>query len=278
MQFFCRARGAMAVMALALAACEGPSAIASGVNVAPDTEVAPVGTQPAGAERDTVSVAAKRGGPLGTFRFTMYYVAIEGQHRPGEPAPAAAAEPMLASAVPGNLSGPPDKVTLYEKQGCTPIAEIDRSFARELDLQGTGKLRDGRVLNTSGLCRCPNSPCFFEIEAAWAIGANGRLAPFRSVAIDTRLIELGSLLYIPELDGVRMPGKAPWGGYVHDGCVLADDRGGGIRGHELDLFVAKRGYVNALRRKTRLSKVTVFDGTGWCEKKNGRVRRAAGSI
>jgi 3D (Asp-Asp-Asp) domain-containing protein len=169
-------------------------------------------------------------------------------------------------------------VTLYDKR-CKAIAQVDPAFAKQLDLQGTGKLADGRVLNTSGLCSCPNSPCFMEIKATWAIGANERrLAPFRSVAIDTRLVELGSLLYIPELEGKRMPGKAPWGGYIHDGCVVADDRGGGIRGQELDLFVAKKGYADALWHRTRLKQVTVFDGTGRCERRDGRIRKVPGAI
>ena len=40
--------------------------------------------------------------------------------------------------------------------------------------------------------------------AAWAMGAGGRLSPFRSVAIDTKVIPMGKVLYIPELDGMLM--------------------------------------------------------------------------
>lgn len=268
MQYFCRARLAMVVMVAALAGCEGPSPIASGVSAAPVEAADSVDATDSKAV--PVSAAPARGAELGKFRFTMYYVAIE-RNISDE-------ETTLASGAPDTLSGRPDKVTLYHQKDCEPIARVGRTFAQQLDLQGTGKLRDGRVLNTSGLCKCPNSPCFMEIKAAWAIGANGRLAPFRSVAIDTKLVELGSLLYIPELDGKRMPGKAPWGGYIHDGCVIADDRGGGIQGKKLDLFVAKKGYAQALDRRNRIKQVTVFDGTGWCERKDGRVRKVPGAI
>lgn len=260
--------GALITLALlACAGCEGTSPLVPPTATPVDTTL-----NKDRASRD-VAATPPRGAEIGKFRFTMYYVAVEGRPKKGRQESA-----MLASvsATPDILSGPPDKVTIYHKKDCAPIAEIDREFARTLDIQGTGKLADGRVVNTSGVCRCPNSPCFFEIKSAWAIGARGRLAPFRSVAIDTRIVPLGSLLYIPELDGVRMPGKAPWGGYIHDGCVLADDRGGGIRGRELDLFVAKKPYVNMLYRRTKLTKVTVYDGRGWCQKKDGRVRKVPG--
>ena len=272
MQYFCRARLAMVVMAVVLAGCESPSSIARDVSAAPVVAAPDAGVaQPA--------TAPARGASLGTFRFTSYYVAVE-RKRAQKETPVPDEEVVLASGTPDKASGGPDKeadtVTIYKKD-CTPLAEIDRGFAAQLDMQGTGKLRDGRVVNTSGLCACPNSPCFMEIKAAWAIGANGRLVPFRSVAIDTRIVPLGSLLYVPELDGVRMPGRAPWGGYLHDGCVIADDRGGGIRGRELDLFVAKKGYSNGLHHRTRLQKVTVYEGKGWCERKDGRVRKVPGA-
>lgn len=273
MQYFCRARRAMVVMAVVLAGCEGPSSIADGVSMARAERADSVDTT--GSETP-ISASPARGAELGKFRFTMYYVAIE-RGRKQEPEPVSEEDVLLASGAPDTMSGRPDKVTIYDKR-CRAIAEISPAFARQLDLQGTGKLKDGRVVNTSGLCKCPNSPCFMEIKDTWAIGANGRLAPFRSVAIDTRLVKLGSLLYIPELEGKRMPGKAPWGGYVHDGCVIADDRGGGIRGKELDLFVAKKSFSNALWNRTRLKQVTVFDGTGWCERKDGRVRKVPGAI
>jgi len=201
------------------------------------------------------------GARIGEFRFTMYYVAVE-------PEAAPVASPDQAT------------ITLYSKKDCAPLAVVERAFGKNLDLQGTGKLKDGRVVNTAGSCRCPHSPCYAEIKAAWAMGPRDRLTPFRAVAIDTRIVKLGSLLYVQELDGLRMPGKGPWGGFVHDGCVIASDRGGGIRGRELDFFVGKKVYSDSLYRRTKMRKVTVFDGKGRCERAaEGRVRKIrTGSI
>ncbi|MCB9559143.1 MAG: hypothetical protein H6709_23505 [Kofleriaceae bacterium] len=230
----------------------------------------------------------------------MYYVAAERDYPPVEPA---AANDNASSGAPDVSSGEPDSddgaddgvdaaddatagatpaatprrraVPLYHRKDCShPIAMVDPGFEAQLDIQGTGKLRDGRVINTSGSCRCPNSPCYFEIGKAWAMGPAGKLSPFRSVAVDTDVVPLGSLLYVPILDGMQMPGHAPWGGWVHDGCVVAEDRGGGIKGRDIDFFVAKKVYSNLLDHRHHLKRVQVFDGKGWCERKDGKVQRA----
>ena len=67
-------------------------------------------------------------------------------------------------------------------------------------------------------------------------GAGGfQVVPFRSVAVDTRLIPLGTVLYIPAARGstVTLPSgrKA-----VHDGYFFASDRGGAIKNNHIDVF------------------------------------------
>jgi 3D (Asp-Asp-Asp) domain-containing protein len=266
---------------MVLAGCEGSSPLAPTLPLPSAlTETPPrIAVEPERPEPPDRPVAL--GARIGSFRFTMYYVAVEpdGPRRRDE-APTLAATTALSGA-PDTLSGEPDKVTsssrqttLYLKKGCVPLAKVGRGFGKQLDIQGTGKLRDGRVVNTSGKCKCPHSPCYKEIKAAWAMGAGGRLTPFRSVAVDTKLIRLGRILYIPELDGMLMPGNAPWGGFVHDGCVIAADRGGGIAGRELDFFAAKKAFVTSLDGRHHLRRINVFDGRGWCEKKDGKVARS----
>jgi 3D (Asp-Asp-Asp) domain-containing protein len=69
-------------------------------------------------------------------------------------------------------------------------------------------------------------------------GVQGRsLEPFRSIAVDPRYIPIGSPVFVPELVGVMMPD-----GTRHDGCLRADDMGGAIKEHKLDLFV--ESYFN----------------------------------
>ena len=224
---------------------------------------------------------------LGKFSITFYYVIGEEEVGPRkkpkvEPAndnQAGEGNTELASIAPA----PPERVTLYQGKSCQPIAEVSREFASQLALQGTGKLRDGRVLNVWGNCNCEHSPCFKVTAAQWGTAGTGRqLQPFRTVAVDPKHIKLGSLLHIPLLEGKVMPGRAPWGGYVHDGCVVADDVGGGIQGKQLDLFVGRKGWFLGMSGSggshAWARHVPVYDGTSICERKGRKVARRAGAI
>jgi 3D (Asp-Asp-Asp) domain-containing protein len=265
-------------MALTGAAMVGCSSGASELEVKPQPAVS---TAPAPAPPKAVEPKA-----LGKFSITFYYVIGEeevvAKKKPKlEPANdnhAEAGDAELAA-----VTAPPERVTLYQGKSCQPIAEVSREFASQLALQGTGKLRDGRVLNVWGNCNCEHSPCFKVTAAQWGTGGSGRqLQPFRTVAVDPKVIKLGSLLHIPLLEGKVMPGRAPWGGYVHDGCVVADDVGGGIRGKQLDLFVGRKGWFLGMSGSggshAWARHVPVFDGTRICERKGRKVTRRAGSI
>jgi 3D (Asp-Asp-Asp) domain-containing protein len=150
-------------------------------------------------------------------------------------------------------------------------------------VQGTGKLRDGRVLNIWGPCNCKRSPCFKVTRAQWGTAGTGRpLQPFRTVAVDPKVVKLGSWLYVPLLEGRTMPGRQPWGGYIHDGCVIADDTGGHISGQRIDLFVGRKGYFLGLSGSggshAWARHVPVFDGTGICDQKRRQPARKAAAI
>src|SRR5262245_61790565 len=68
-------------------------------------------------------------------------------------------------------------------------------------------------------------------------GAGGfQIVPFRSVAVDTHFLPLGTVLYIPAARGVAI--TLPSGrNAVHDGYFFASDRGGGIHNNHIDVFV-----------------------------------------
>jgi 3D (Asp-Asp-Asp) domain-containing protein len=223
---------------------------------------------------------------LGQFTITFYYVIGEEE---------VVAKPVLVAANDNRTGGiseddteltaiTSDRVTLYAGGGkCEPIAEVSKEFASQLALQGTGKLHDGRVLNIFGACNCGHTPCFKVTQAQWGTAGSGRpLQPFRTVAVDPRVVKLGSLLYVPLLEGRTMPGRQPWGGYVHDGCVIADDTGGHISGNRLDLFVGRKAYFLGLSGSggshAWARHVPVFDGTEICERKGRHVGRKAASI
>jgi 3D (Asp-Asp-Asp) domain-containing protein len=247
--------------------------------------VAPPVAEPAPAKKEA---PVEDTGPrtLGKFTITFYYVVGEEE---------IAARPLVVAAndnrggdgedeEPELAAISSDLVTLYAGGGkCEPIAEVSKDFATQLAVQGTGKLRDGRVLNIWGACNCKRTPCFKVTQTKWGTAGTGRpLLPFRTIAVDPKVVKLGSLLYVPLLEGRTMPGRAPWGGFVHDGCVVADDTGGHIGGNRIDLFVGRRAYFLGISGSggshAWARHVPVFDGTGICERNGRRVARKTGAI
>ncbi len=182
-------------------------------------------------------------GPLiGTFKLTYYYVSDE-----------------------NDFSGA-DDTGIYDRS-CNLLAMVPAAFERSLSIEGTGRLEDGRVVNYTGSCSCPTSPCyhFVDDEHPWGSGTGSRpLVPFRSIAIDRDVLTTGNKYYVVELDGVLMPGDGTVGGFVHDGCVSADDTGGSIDDNHIDFFAADRDWYLALNGELRLSQVTLREAGTWC--------------
>ena len=190
----------------------------------------------------TPPLRAVLGDPLGVFQLTYYWVATE-----------------------EDFTGLPD-TDLFDRS-CLPLAVVPAAFARSLTVEGTGRLTDGRLLNYAGPCECPLSPCFFEVDELhpWGVGVHDRaLLPFRSVAVDPEVVPIGARLYVADLDGIFVPGDPPWGGFVHDGCVVADDQGGSIIGKHIDFFSALRPYYRMLDRALGLPTVMLYDGKHFC--------------
>jgi 3D (Asp-Asp-Asp) domain-containing protein len=150
---------------------------------------------------------------------------------------------------------------------CRELARVPRSFARRLRLEGTGQLRDGRIVNVAGGCKCSSS-CYVVANrglGSWGVGVRNRpLKPFRSIAVDSRRIPIGTWIYVEELDGMLMPGKSDYGSFVHDGCVVADDRGGGVKGKQIDFFAGRRRHYFDLHAKQRMTRVTLHRGGRHC--------------
>ena len=208
-----------------------------------------------------VPTPAKHEGPqeIGEFTITFYYMIGEEDLTK----PANSNEELVQ--------------TLYDPDRCEPIADVSYDFAEQLALQGTGKLRDGRVLNVWSHCKCGHGTCFKETKNPWGNAGTGRaLQPFRTVAVDPKVVKLGTLLYVPLLEGRRMPGRDPWGGFVHDGCVVADDTGG-FGGNKLDLFVGRKGYFLGLSGSQSshawARHVPVYDGSERCQRKGRKIGR-----
>lgn len=186
----------------------------------------------------TAEVEPERNEPvfLGDFQLTYYWITAE-------------------------TPAPERTVQLYTDK-CEPLAKVSEEFAERLALEGTGRLLDGRTLNVEGECDCGGfSTCFFQTRRSqrWGVGVETRpLVPFRSVAVDTYYIPAGTRMYIPELDGLRMPGRSPYGGFVHDGCVIADDTGGGVDDSQIDIFFGLKGHYQGFDRRHKIKSVRAY--------------------
>jgi 3D (Asp-Asp-Asp) domain-containing protein len=135
-------------------------------------------------------------------------------------------------------------VELYTNDGYF-FSRVPERYACSLKLEGSGLMRDDRVVNYTGTCKFGYGTCFEQLDITdfpFGRGAGLRpLIPFKSVAVDPRVVPLGEPLYIPEFDGMVLPD-----GSIHDGCVRADDTGGGIKGRKLDFFVVTYGNFRML--------------------------------
>jgi len=165
------------------------------------------------------------GADAGDFRVTYYWIAFEREHR-----------------------GTKD-VPLIGCDGRT-LATVADSFAREISLEGTGVLEDGRVLNLQE--RHPEARhgwCFFEVdrsEAPWGWGSRVPLHPFRSIA-ENGLLPAGETIFLPDFVGVPVP--APDGGIdFHDGCFVVEDTGYTLDGRHIDIFVLAEGHYKKIHR------------------------------
>lgn len=129
------------------------------------------------------------------------------------------------------------------------IARVTPAFKRQLDIEGSARLLDGRIVNIEDRGR-GRSRYLIVRNAPFGLGELGfRLVPYRTVAVDPRRIKLGSVLYIPSLAGVTLPS-----GDLHDGFCFAHDTGRGITGSRIDIFVGfESDENNTLTRSGRIA-------------------------
>jgi 3D (Asp-Asp-Asp) domain-containing protein len=110
------------------------------------------------------------------------------------------------------------------------IAQTHANFRRDLVMEGTGWLRDGRTVRFDKTVRGEHR--FRIIKSRYGITARGcPTEPYRTVAVDPRFVKLGSKIYVPQLKGTVLPD-----GSEHDGIFVANDRGQ-FRGAHIDIFV-----------------------------------------
>lgn len=151
---------------------------------------------------------------VGKFRNTHYYVKEEALY-----------------------AGKPKNSALLRPDG-TILARVNLEFKRLLDIEGSGLLMDGRVVNFAGVIN--GTIRYLPTAHGWGRGVgNCPLMAFRSIAVDKAQtkIQFGSVLWLPETVGMPLPE-----GGTHDGFWVASDTGGAIKNDRIDIFTGKESW------------------------------------
>ncbi|MFI5361092.1 MAG: 3D domain-containing protein [Elusimicrobiota bacterium] len=141
----------------------------------------------------------KKGEPIGQFIDTYYYNVIEADY-PG-----------------------PQTEAVKDGKGKI-LAWVTRGFWERFNVEGTGRLLDGRVINTS-------ENGVIVTDAPMGEGTC-RLKPWRTMAVDAKVIPLGTLVTIDQTVGLKLAD-----GTVLDGYWQAEDTGGEVRNAHVDLYI-----------------------------------------
>lgn len=163
------------------------------------------------------------------------------------PAGAGAAGALPLTGVSGLAISPPltlsdwcsaalqGSVSVKHGARATAYAYVDANGPEQADCDAfMGNLSDG-------VKRATRHARFKKVAHPLGCGVrNLPLMPFRTIAVDTDLIALGSVLYVPELRGRAF--RYNDHDYVHDGYLFAGDRGGAIQGRHIDVFLVDEGF------------------------------------
>jgi 3D (Asp-Asp-Asp) domain-containing protein len=151
------------------------------------------------------------------FRNTYYYLVEETDYSPKDPRDQEVLDPF------GNV-----------------IALVSAKFKKDLLMEGSGKLLDGRVINYHG--KVDETYRFHITTHPMGRGSgNCALVPFKSIAVDPSQIPIGSEVFIDQTVGMILPD-----GSIHDGVWYAYDTGGAILHDRVDIFVGVRRDAKAL--------------------------------
>jgi 3D (Asp-Asp-Asp) domain-containing protein len=154
--------------------------------------------------------------PLGKFRNTYYYMIFESDYPKGK------------------------RDTEILTMDGTVLAKVTAAFMKDLMIEGSAKLRDGRTVNWAG--RVDGKSRYHITKLPWGRGTGAcALSPFRTIAADPTQIPSGAVVKIAETVGMKLPD-----GTVSDGVWRAEDTGSAILHDRIDLFIGRRSDAHLL--------------------------------
>ncbi len=155
---------------------------------------------------------------------------------------------------------------------CKAITNVTRDFHDRVCVQGSGRLSTGETVSfakrncdCAELCPRTNQKiCFERLDPArfpTGRGAMGTaITPLRSIAVDSSVIPLGTVVFIPEFKGLDLPS-----GGRHNGCFIAEDRGLKVVGRQIDIFTGDPTVTTQVNAKVPSNKgVRVYPNDPRC--------------
>lgn len=142
----------------------------------------------------------KQGKYLGKFKVSFYWIVKEEEYK-------------------GKRSIP-----LYLEDGKL-LGYFPADFVKDFKIESCAQLRDGRIisyLKKKNRARIVDRP----------LGYGFKLTPLKSIATDPNFIKLGSLVYIPNIFGLKINHNE-----THNGLFYAHDIGSEIKGRKIDIFL-----------------------------------------
>ena len=129
-----------------------------------------------------------------------------------------------------------------------PVSQVIERGANDMvsTSRGDMRFREAMILNASAYDLSFASTGKRPGDPGWGITASGTTARPGTVAVDPRVIPLGTRLYVESLDGSSDYGFA-----------IAEDTGGAIKGYKIDLFY--NSNAEAMRFGRRDVKVYILD-------------------
>lgn len=147
---------------------------------------------------------------LGKFKTTFYWVVDENEYNQSRTVP------------------------LYDDQG-NLLGKFPSAFVQDFKREAAAKLKDGRCI--SYLKRAGRAQVVDRF-----LGTGGfKLTELRSIAVDPRVIPMGSLVYIPQAENVTVDGKRL------TGLFRAHDIGSAVKGKHIDIFVGDKDNCEAFQ-------------------------------
>jgi 3D (Asp-Asp-Asp) domain-containing protein len=132
-----------------------------------------------------------------------------------------------------------DRDTEIQDPRGVSLGKFRADFVKNLKLEGTGRTIEGKTLNWAGNGR------YELVKHPWGTGARSApLEPFRSIAVDPKVIAIGTKVLIPQAVGAALPD-----GSSHDGVFVAADTGSAIKGQHIDLFCGLKRDMKILEKR-----------------------------